>query len=363
MNALRRMNPETVLKPAIALVIGLLLGALIMVLGGFDPIKAYASLLNKSFGGVFEGKLYNLGETLREITPLILTGLAVAFAFRTGLFNIGAEGQFVVGALASLYAGVSWGFLPGILHVAAATLAGALAGAVWGALVGYAKAKRGVHEVITSIMLNWIALYLSNYIIRLYFLPKGQQRSVPIEESAYLNIPAITQLFDNARINFGLIIALACAVLFHYYLFRTKRGFELRAVGLNRYGAEYAGMNADAGIIRAMAISGGFAGIAGATDVLGVFHYQATMSVSPGYGFQGIAVALIGGTTALGTVLGAILMGVLRYGASGMKFGAKVPVELINVVIALIIFFLAISRMLNPLLRALRRKKEESTRG
>jgi ABC-type uncharacterized transport system permease subunit len=338
MNYLRKFNAESILLPIAAIVLGLLVGAIIMILGGYDPIAAYTALLERAFGS-----LYYTGETIRVITPLILTGLAVAFAFRTGLFNIGAEGQFLMGSLASLYVGIQWTFLPSIIHAAAAVLAGALAGAFWGALVGYAKAWRGVHEVITSIMLNWIALYVMNYIIKLNFVPQGQQRSVEIADSAVLNIPFITALFDNARLNFGFLIALFAAGLFHYYLFRTKGGFELRSVGLNRHASQYAGMNVNGGIVRAMAISGGFAGIAGATEVLGVFHYQSLLSVSPGYGFQGIAVAMIGGTAALGTVLGAILMGILTFGAAGMSFGADVPVELVNIVIALIIFFLAAS--------------------
>jgi len=354
MNIVRKLFGDAVLLPLIAIILGLLLGAVIMLLGGYDPLAAYGALLNKAFGS-----MYNTGETIRQITPLILTGLAVAFAFRTGLFNIGAEGQFLIGALASLYVGIEWTFLPPVLHAAAAVAAGALAGAFWGALVGYAKALRGVHEVITSIMLNWVALYFSNYIIRLFFLPQGQQRSIEIAESAQLNLPFLTELFQHARLNFGFLIALAGAVFFHYYLFRTKGGFELRAVGFNRHASEYAGMNVKRNIVRAMSMSGAFAGIAGATEVLGVFHYQAVLTVSPGLGFQGIAVAMIGATTAVGTVLGAILMGVLTYGASGMQFGANVPFELINVVIALIIFFLAASGIIKPFTRWLRDRKKK----
>ncbi|HZG56611.1 ABC transporter permease [Paenibacillus sp.] len=346
MNGANDRKLDAFLLPLLAILIGLTLGAVVMLLGGYDPIAAYQALLNKAFGS-----MYNFGETIRQITPLILTGLAVAFAFRTGLFNIGAEGQFLVGSLASLYVGIEWTFLPPVAHAAAAVAAGALAGAFWGALVGYAKAKRGVHEVITSIMLNWIALFFVNYMVRTFFLPSGQQRSVPVAESAFLNIPFVTELFNNARLNFGFVIALVAAVFFHYYLFRTKGGFELRAVGFNRHAAQYAGMNVNGGIVRAMAISGAFAGIAGATEVLGVFHYQSVLTVSPGYGFQGIAVAMIGGAAAFGTVLGAVLMGILTFGAAGMQFGAKVPPELVSIIIALIIFFLAASGIIKPLTR------------
>lgn len=357
MNGKDGRGADVILLPLLAIALGLLLGALIMALGGYDPVKAYSALLRKAFGS-----MYNIGETIRQITPLILTGLAVAFAFRTGLFNIGAEGQFLVGSLAALYVGISWTFLPAGLHAAAGVAAGAAAGALWGALVGIAKAWRGVHEVITSIMLNWIALFFINYMVKTFFLPTGQQRSIAIAETSYLNVPFVTQLFDNARLNVGFLIALACAVFFHYYLFRTKRGFELRAVGAGRYAAEYAGMNVAGGLVRAMAISGAFAGIGGATEVLGVFHYQSVLSVSPGYGFQGIAVAMIGGTAALGTVLGAVLMGILTFGAAGMQFGAKVPPELVNIVIALIIFFLAASGMLRPATRWLRGRRKRRQR-
>lgn len=354
MNEPRKFNGETLLLPLIAILLGVALGAIIMLLGGYNPIAAYGALLNKAFGN-----LYNTGETFRQVTPLIFTGLAVAFAFRTGLFNIGAEGQFLMGSLAALYVGVEWSFLPPVLHAAAAVAAGALGGAFWGALVGLAKAKRGVHEVITSIMLNWVALYFSNYIVKMFFLPTGQQRSVEIAPSAYLNIPFVTEFFNNARLNFGFVLALLAAVFFHYYLFRTKGGFELRSVGFNRHASEYAGMNVSGSMIRAMAISGALAGVGGATEVLGVFHYQAILSVSPGYGFQGIAVAMIGGTAAIGTVLGAILMGILTFGAAGMKFGANVPVELVNIIIALIIFFLAASGIIRPLTRWFRNRKQK----
>jgi ABC-type uncharacterized transport system permease subunit len=354
MSIIKFFTKETALVPLFAILMGLLIGAIIMLFGGYNPFLAYAALLDKAFGNV-----YNIGETIRQITPLIFTGLAVAFAFRTGLFNIGAEGQFIVGSLAATYVGIHWD-LPWLIHGLVAVFIGGLAGALWGSIAGYLKAKRGVHEVITTIMLNWIALYLANYIVKEYLRDEGQQRSEIIAETASLSFPWLAQVFDNARIHLGIVIGLVMAYLFYTVLWKTKQGFELRAVGLNPHASEYAGMNVKTNIIKAMAVSGFLAGLGGAGEILGVFHYQAINAAFPGYGFQGIAVALIGGNTALGTILGAALMGILTFGATGMKFGAGVPVELINIVIALVIFFVASSAIVQWFLRRNKKKKEEA---
>lgn len=345
---------ESSLIPLISVFVGLFIGAIIMFLGSYNPIQAYSSLLQKAFGD-----MYSIGETIRQITPLVFTGLSVAFAFRTGLFNIGAEGQFIMGSLAAAYIGIQFAGLPWYIHVPLAVVAGGLIGGLWGSIAGYLKAERGVHEVITTIMLNWIALYLSNYVIKTYLLEAGQQRSKFVAESSWLSFPGLSQLFDNSRIHLGIVIALICVVLFYLMLWKMKQGFELRAVGLNPHASEYAGMNVKHNMVKAMLISGIFAGIGGASEVLGVFHYQVIQSVFPGYGFQGIAVALIGGNTALGTLIGAGLLGVLTYGATGMKFGAGVPVELIHIVIALVIFFVAAKGIVKKWIQMLRKSKKE----
>ncbi|WP_139488918.1 ABC transporter permease [Brevibacillus dissolubilis] len=346
---------DSFLVPLVAILLGLICGAIAMLAGGFDPILAYQSLLEKVFGDV-----YNFGETIRQITPLIFTGLSVAFAFRTGLFNIGAEGQLVIGMIASVYAGVVFDLPPGI-HAVVALLIGGIAGGLWGAFVGWLKATRGVHEVITSIMMNWIALYFANWVLQTFLVPEGQQRSENIKDSAVLTIGWLSQMFDSARLHWGTAIALLGAVAFFVILWKTKTGFELRAVGLNPHASEYAGMNVNRNVVKAMFIGGLFAGLGGACEVLGVFHYQAVMAALPGYGFDGIAVALIGGNTPFGVVLGAILFGILTFGATGMKFGAGVPVELIRVVIASVIFFVAAHGIVRLFLKpVLNRKKKEA---
>jgi len=347
---LSRLFGETTIIPVLSILVGLLVGAVIMLAGNYNPILAYGSLFAKAFGD-----LYNIGETVRQITPLIFTGLSVAFAFRTGLFNIGAEGQFIVGALAAAYVGIMMP-LPAYLHIPLALAASALAGGCWGAIVGYLKAARGVHEVITTIMLNWIALHLSNYVVRTVLLEKGLARSKHLPQSAWLSSPQLSEAFDHARIHYGILIALALCVLFYLLLWKTKQGFELRSVGYNPGASEYAGIDVKVSYVKAMFMSGLFAGIGGACEVMGVFHYLTINAAFPGYGLMGIAVALIGRNTAVGVLLGAVLMGVLTYGAAGMKFGAGVPEELINIVIALVIFFVAASGMMADLIRHLRKK-------
>jgi len=350
---IRFFTKESSLIPLMAILMGLLFGALIMLTGGYNPIIAYAALFKKVFGD-----LYNFGETIRQITPLIFTGLSVAFAFRTGLFNIGAEGQFIMGALGAAYVGTQFS-LPWFIHAPLALIVGALMGGLWGSIAGYLKAKRGVHEVITTIMLNWIALYLSNYVVSHFLRAPGQQRSEMIQPTASITINWLSEAFGYARLHWGTFVALLAAFVFYIILWKTKQGFELRAVGFNPHASEYAGMNVSKNIINAMLIGGIFAGIGGAVEVLGVFKYQTIAAAFPGYGFDGIAVALIGANTPIGVILAAILFGVLTYGAPGMKLGAGVPIEVIRVVIASVIFFVAASGIVTFVLSLFKRKKKE----
>lgn len=341
---------DSALVPAVSVVLGLAAGALLMLAGGYDPVAAYSAL----YEGVF-GNLYNMGETIRQITPLIFTGLSVAFAFRTGLFNIGAEGQFLVGSLAAVWVGAAIDAPAGV-HVLLALLAGGLAGALWGAVPGYLKAKRGVHEVITTIMMNWIALYLTNYLIRAY-LKADAERSVEIRPTASLQADWLSAWFDDARIHLGIVLALLALAAYYVVLWKTRWGFELRAVGLNPSAAEYAGMDVSRSIVSAMMASGLLAGLGGAAEALGVYGYMAISAIFPGYGYDGIAVALLGANTPLGILLGAMLFGALNYGANTMQRLADVPIELIRVVIALVIFFVAASGIVRSLIGLFRRTK------
>lgn len=348
---LQAFTKDTAFVPAVAILLGLFFGAVIMVVGGYDPILAYVSLFQKVFG-----KWSDFGETIRSITPLLLTGLSVAFAFRTGLFNIGAEGQFIMGMTGATFIGVKL-HLPWFIHAPLAIVVGALAGGAWGMIAGYLKAKRGVNEVITTIMLNWISLYLANYIVNTFLIEPGQQRSYMIADSASVSITWLTGLFGSARLHWGMPISLLCVVVFYVFLWRTKQGYELRMVGRNPNAAQYAGVNVNRGIVKAMFISGVLAGLAGAFEILGVSHYQPINTSLPGYGFDGIAVALLGGNTPIGILLGAILFGSLSYGSAGMSFGADVPPEIIRIVIGFVIFFVAAPGIIRWLRAKVTRKK------
>lgn len=353
METLKKIFNTSLLVPVVSIVLGLIIGAIAMISGGYNPLLAYQSLVERVVGSP-----YHLGETVRAITPLIFTGLAVAFAFRTGLFNIGVEGQFIMGMTGATLVGVLFD-LPWFIHGPLAILVGAIFGGLWAGLAGYLKAARGVNEVISSIMLNWTALYLANYIVSTFLSEPGQQKSKPVHESAFMGIDWLVELTDNARMHWGTLIALICVGLFYIILWRTKQGYELRAVGHNPDAALYAGMNVNNTVVKSMFISGLFAGLGGVFEVLGVFGNQTIMAASPGYGFDGIAVALLGGNTPIGVLLGAILFGGLSYGSGGMSFGAGVPSEIVRIVIGSVIFFVAAHGIVKFILKPFMSKRAE----
>ncbi|SHF52998.1 ABC transporter permease [Ornithinibacillus halophilus] len=335
--------------PVISVFLGLLAGAIIMLLSGYNPIEGYSALWRGAFGDAF-----TIGETIRRTTPLILTGLAVAFAFRSGLFNIGAEGQVIVGWLAAVWVGLAIE-APMIIHLPLAVLAGALAGGLWGFVPGLLKAKLGVHEVIITIMMNYIALYISNEIIR-SVLTDHATKTDQIASSASLASEWLQGLTYYSRIHYGFLIAIFAAVIMWFLIQRTTIGYELKAVGFNQHASKYSGMNVSKNIIISMVIAGGFAGLAGAMEGLGTYGNIHLMSGFTNLGFDGIAVALLGANNAFGVVLAALLFGVLKEGAGEMPTGAGVPTELVDIIIALIIFFVASSYIIRWAL--LRFKKE-----
>jgi ABC-type uncharacterized transport system, permease component len=339
--------------PIIAIVLGLICGAIVMWIGGFNAMEAYQALFDKVFGSK-----YDIGETIRTITPLLFTGLSVGFAFRAGLFNIGADGQLIMGMTGATIVGVKIDFLPWIVHAPLTVICGMLIGGLWGALAGYLKSSRGVNEVISCIMLNWIALYLSNYLIRTVVLKPGTQRSETIQESASMSIGWLSTFMDNARMDWGIVIGLICTSLFYIILWRTKQGYELRAVGFNPEAARFSGINVPKNMLKSMMIAGMFAGLGGVFEVLGVFHYQVISAASAGYGFDGIAVALLGGNHPVGILLSSILFGVLTYGSAGMNFSASVPTEIVRIVIGCIIFFVASHGLIQMLYKPFMAKRE-----
>ncbi|GAA0489081.1 guanosine ABC transporter permease NupP [Salinibacillus aidingensis] len=339
-----------IIVPIISVLLGLIAGAVIMISSGHNPIKGYAALWNGAFGDA-----YTLGETIRRTAPLILTGLAVAFAFKTGLFNIGAEGQVIVGWLASVWVGLAID-APMIIHLPLAVLAGAIAGGLWGFLPGLLKAKLGVHEVIVTIMMNYIALHVTNEIIR-SVLTDQKTTTEAIPETASLASSWLQSITFYSRVHYGILIALLAVFIMWFLIERTTYGYEFKAVGFNQHASHYSGMNVSKNIIWSMVIAGGFAGLAGAMEGLGTYGSISVMSGFTNLGFDGIAVALLGSNHAFGIVLAALLFGALKEGAGEMPTTAGVPTELVDIIIALIIFFVASSYIIRWAI--LRFKKEE----
>ncbi|WP_164668939.1 ABC transporter permease [Virgibacillus doumboii] len=338
------------LIPIVSVLLGLIAGAIIMLIFGYNPIAGYGAL----WAGAF-GDLYYFGETVRQITPYILTGLAVAFAFRSGLFNIGAEGQVIVGWLASVWVGLAVD-APMIIHLPLAVLAAGAAGALWGFIPGILKAKLGVHEVIVTIMMNYIALYVTNEVIR-SVLTDNLSSTETIPGSASLASEWLQTLTYFSRMHYGILIALLAAFVMWFIIQRTSIGYELKSVGFNQHASKYAGMNVSKNIVLSMVIAGAFAGLAGAMEGLGTYGSISVMSGFTNLGFDGIAVALLGANTAIGVVFAAILFGALKVGAINMPTAAGVPTELVDIIIALIIFFVASSYIIRWAI--LRFKKEE----
>jgi ABC-type uncharacterized transport system permease subunit/basic membrane lipoprotein Med (substrate-binding protein (PBP1-ABC) superfamily) len=305
------------------------------------------------------GAIRPLTESVRIATPYIFAGLAVALGFRCGLFNIGAEGQYFVGGLASVFVGYSVQGLPWFVHLPLALGAGMAGGALWAGIVGFLKAKTGAHEVINTIMLNYVAYRLADYLLQVggpMARPDDPRPISPeIEPTAYL-----PQFFpDNLSIslNVGIFLALAAVALVYWLLFKTTLGFEIRAVGANPRAARTAGISVARSFILAMAISGGLAGMAGAHDILGVIHYMPNAFFS-GYGFDSIALALLGKSHPVGVLLASLLFGFLRAGAQRMQAPpALVPIDIISVLQGLIIIFVAAPEVIRYLYR-LRAPKE-----
>lgn len=335
--------------PILSVLFGFLAGAVIMMITKINPLDGYAALIK----GVM-GNSRKFGEWIVSSSPLILTGLAVAFGFRTGLFNIGAEGQLIVGAFAAVAVGIL-GNIPKFIHLPMALLAAALAGAFWGFIPGILKAKFKVHEVVVTIMLNYTALHLINYGIKT--LPgSSNTKTVDIMSSADLSSEFLSSITRHSRLHWGFIVAFLAALIFWYIIEKTTFGYELRSVGFNPDASKYAGMKVDRNIVYSMMISGAFAGLAGAMISIGTFDYARVIGGFEGYGFDGIAVALLGNNSGLGIVIAGFLFGALKAGSSAMAL-AKVPKEIADIIMALIVLFTAMNYGIKKLL--LRLRKEE----
>ncbi|MCS7178577.1 MAG: BMP family ABC transporter substrate-binding protein [Anaerolineae bacterium] len=311
--------------------------------------------------------IYPITEGLRLATPYIFAGLAVALGFRCGLFNIGAEGQYFIGGLTSVYVGYAVKGLPWFIHLPLALAAGMLGGALWASIAGFLKARTGAHEVINTIMLNYIAYRLADYLLQVGgpMARPGDSRPVSPEILPTAYLPQFFPNDPSIRLNAGLLLALFAVWFVYWLLFKTTVGFEIRAVGANPRAARTAGISVARNIILAMFLSGGLAGLAGAHDILGVLHFMPNAFFS-GYGFDSIALALLGKSHPVGVLLAALLFGFLRAGAQRMQGVAHVPIDIISILQALIIIFIAAPEIIRFIYR-IRAPKETAeivfTRG
>lgn len=343
-----RINMELVVG-VVAVILGLAAGAVLMMLTGNDAIEGYQYL--------FAGGLMNIeriGNTLAMATPLILTGLSVAFAFRTGLFNIGTPGQVLIGGLMATIVGLTVG-LPKPLLLCLMTLAAIAGGAVWGVIPGLLKARFNVHEVVSGIMMNWIAYWITYYLIPAYFKGSYETESRHIGEVASLKVEWLTTLFAGSYINLGIFFA-GIAVLFVAVLLdRTVLGYQLKAVGFNRHAAEYAGISVNSNIVLSMMIAGALSGLGGTALYTG-YASSIQIGVMPSQGFDGIAVALLGATSPIGVVGAALFFGILQSGKGFMNAMTDIPPEIGDTIIASIIYFAATSVLIRNLIDMARRR-------
>ncbi|MGO1355775.1 MAG: ABC transporter permease [Alkalibacterium gilvum] len=347
---------SALLIPILSVLLGFIFGALLMLLFGYNPIDAYQAMLM----GVFNSP-YFIGEAIRQATVLTFTGLGFAIAFKAGFFNIGIAGQLLVGWVAAIWVALSFPDLPRIILLTISIGAAIVAGAVWAGIAGTLRAYFGTSEVIVTIMLNYTALHLTNYIIR-SVLTTGNTTDM-VSENASLSVGWLTTLTQGSRINMGLFIAIIVVFLYWLFMTQTTAGFEVRAVGLNPDASTYAGMSAKRNIILSMLISGGLAGLGGAIHGLGTFGNLFTQSGLPSLGFNGIAVALLGLGNPVGIFFSSILFGVLDVGAGFMPNRAGVPDEMADIVIAAIIFFVGANYVIRLVLDKMKSNKTAEKGG
>lgn len=337
----------------VAVLLGLAAGALLMAVTGNNPLAGYQYL----FAGGLRS-VERIGNTLATATPLIFTGLSVAFAFRTGLFNIGASGQMLFGGFCATFVGLTVD-LPKPLLVPLVILAGFAAGALWALVPGLLKARFNVHEVVSTIMLNWTAYWIVYNAVPAYLKgPYLETESRPLPHEATLRITWLTELFDGSYINLGIVLAVLMVIAVAFIIGRTTLGYELKAVGFNRHAAEYAGMAVGRNIVLSMLISGGLAGLAGVAQYTGnAVNIQ--IGHLPNQGFDGIAVALLGANNPYGVMLAAIFFGMLYAGRGFMNAMEGIPPEISDTIIAIIIYFAATSILIERLIRRLVRRRRE----
>jgi ABC-type uncharacterized transport system permease subunit len=353
---------QAALVPALAVLTALIIGAVIIAVTdldtlsvwGDDPVEAFQLTMTgiaDAYAALFIGSIGSpdaISETLYAATPLILAGLAVAIGFQTGLFNIGVNGQMHIGGMTALWVGFTFS-LPAIVHIPLVVVAAIAGGAIWGGFAGLLKAKTGAHEVITTIMLNFVALFLVDYLLRTSVF-QAPGRNDPISDVANPSAQ-FPRLLADFRLNIGFIIALLAVAFVWWLMYRTTIGFEFRTVGFNPSGGKYAGMSVAWVYVSVMAISGALAGIAGANQILGLEPYRGISNFAGNIGFDAIALALLGRSHPVGVLVAGLLFGGLRAGGREMQGAAGIPIDLVLVLQALIIVMIAAPELVRSIYR------------
>jgi simple sugar transport system permease protein len=322
--------------------LGFLVATVLILAVGRNPAGMYSAIVQVISGFDLGRHTWNvryIGEWLVTSMPLVLCGLSMAFAARTGLFNIGAEGQYIVGLTAAQFVAIYGPPIP-VLHWALAVLAAIVASGIWGGIVGFFKARFSVSEVVATIMMNYIALYLSRY-LTLKIPGTNTFKTPDFPVTARLSSPLLESITNGSRLSYGLFLTIAAIFFYWIVIGKTRLGYSLRATGLNKEAARYGGIGVNTSITVAMAISGAFAGLAGAVVVLGVFPAGRVLAGQDGYGFDGIAVALVGNSTAWGTALAGLLFGMLK-SAQPLMQSRQIPKEITAIIMGLVVVFISL---------------------
>ncbi len=339
-----------------SIILGFLVGTIFLLIMRINPAVAYGKLLSSIFNGT-----KGISYCIVYATPYIVVGLSVAFSFKTGVFNIGAEGQYVVGSMAACVTGILLGDLPKFVLIPLCFIAAMVAGAVWGMVVALLKTKWGINEVLSMIMFNWIAFYLSNFIAD---LPAIHNEGTA-DATRYISDNART-LFPKGLIdalglcntaNWGILVAIALTIIVYLVIEKTTLGYQLKAVGFNKNAAEYAGISSNKSIFTALAISGALAGLGGALQLMGMGERISIFAGQEGFGFAGIVVALIGCSNPFGVLAAGIFYGALTYSGGKLNL-VGVPTQVVNIIIGTVVFFIAISRIFSYI-RYLKKEKKK----
>jgi general nucleoside transport system permease protein len=334
--------------PLLAVVLAIIVGGIVVLASGSNPIDAYQQMLVGAVGSPFD-----ISETIISSIPLILAAYAVSFAFRCGLFNIGAEGQLYMGAIASTWVATTLPDWPGVPLILLCIVAAMVAGGAWAGIAGLLKAKTGAHEVITTMMLSYVAIAISHWLLQAGPMTPanayGTPESGPIPPQAAFPVILPSWILANARLNASLFLTLLAGVVFAWILWRTPLGYEIRAVGYNAKAAAYGGINVARRLVIAMVIAGAFAGLAGMVPVW--VQHRLYDSFSPGYGYEAIAVALVGKNSATGILLAGLLYGAMIHGSVAMQANANISGFLVQILQALVLFFVGAEVLIRWILR------------